>query len=155
MNSICTRENVKKLPATRLTEILVAEGLIREKEDAVKYAKAPTEKGNQLGVKVIEKVSEKGNAYTLLQYPIEIQKMLVEHFVGEEKQEVEIVKESVWMTEKREEHAGAYMPWNEEEDKKLTNEFASGQFSTRDLSEIHGRTTGAIRARLKKLNLIE
>lgn len=159
MNRICVRENVKKLPATRLTEILVEEGLIKEKEDAGKYAKAPTEKGCQFGVKVIEKVSEKGNAYTLLQYPREIQKMLVERFVSEEKQDeevlTEIVTESAWLAEKREEHAGAYMPWTDEEDKKLTNEFTSGQFSTRDLSEIHGRTIGAIRARLKKLKLTE
>lgn len=158
MNRICVRENVKRLPATRLTEILVAEGLIKEKEDAGKYAKAPTDKGIQLGVKVIDKVSEKGNAYTVLQYPIEIQKMLVERFISEEKQEeVEIgmVKESSWLAKKREEHAGAYMPWTDEEDKRLTNEFKSGQFSTGDLSEIHGRTTGAIRARLKKLKLIE
>lgn len=158
MNRICVRENVKRLPATRLTEILVAEGLIKEKEDAGKYAKAPTDKGIQLGVKVIDKVSEKGNAYTVLQYPIGIQKMLVERFISEEKQEevkVGIVTESSWLAEKREEHAGAYMSWTDEEDKRLTNEFKSGQFSTRDLSEIHGRTTGAIRARLKKLKLIE
>lgn len=158
MNRICVRENVKRLPATRLTEILVAEGLIKEKEDAGKYAKAPTDKGIQLGVKVIDKVSEKGNAYTVLQYPIGIQKMLVERFISEEKQEevkIGIVTESSWLAEKREEHAGAYMSWTDEEDKRLTNEFKSGQFSTRDLSEIHGRTTGAIRARLKKLKLIE
>ena len=158
MNRICERENVKRLPATRLTEILVAEGLIKEKEDAGKYAKAPTDKGIQLGVKVIDKVSEKGNAYTVLQYPIGIQKMLVERFISEEKQEevkIGIVTESSWLAEKREEHAGAYMSWTDEEDKRLTNEFKSGQFSTRDLSEIHGRTTGAIRARLKKLKLIE
>lgn len=158
MNRICVRENVKRLPATRLTEILVAEGLIKEKEDAGKYAKAPTDKGIQLGVKVIDKVSEKGNAYTVLQYPIGIQKMLVERFISEEKQEevkIGIVTESSWLAKKREEHAGAYMSWTDEEDKRLTNEFKSGQFSTRDLSEIHGRTTGAIRARLKKLKLIE
>ena len=158
MNRICVRENVKRLPATRLTEILVAEGLIKEKEDAGKYEKAPTDKGIQLGVKVIDKVSEKGNAYTVLQYPIGIQKMLVERFISEEKQEevkIGIVTESSWLAEKREEHAGAYMSWTDEEDKRLTNEFKSGQFSTRDLSEIHGRTTGAIRARLKKLKLIE
>lgn len=57
--------------------------------------------------------------------------------------------------EKREKNLGAYMPWSEEEDRKLTMEFNSGRFSTRDLSEIHGRTTGAIRARLKKLKLVE
>ena len=158
MNRICVRENVKKLPATRLTEILVLEGLIKEKEDAGKYAKAPTEKGSQLGVKVIDKVSEKGNAYTVLQYPIGIQKMLVECFISEEKQdevETEIVAKSAWLAKRREEHAGAYMPWTDEEDRRLINEFKSGQFSTKDLSEIHGRTSGAIRARLKRLKLIE
>lgn len=59
------------------------------------------------------------------------------------------------MQEKRAKHAGAYMPWTEEEDSKLTNEFESGQYSTRELSEMHERTSGAIRARLKKLKLIE
>ena len=47
------------------------------------------------------------------------------------------------------------MPWTEEEDRKLVNEFKSERFSIRDLSRIHGRTTGAIRARLKKLGLID
>ena len=85
------------------------------------------------------------------------QQMLVEHFVSEEmteELEVEEKTESAWLAEKREKHAGAYMPWTEEEDTKLTNEFKSGQFSIRDLSEMHGRTTGAIRARLKKINLM-
>ena len=65
------------------------------------------------------------------------------------------IAESNGFAEVRKKHAGAYMPWTEDEDRKLTNEFQSGQFSTRDLSELHGRTTGAIRARLKKLQLIE
>ena len=87
--------------------------------------------------------------------------MLVAHFIGEiveEEEDDEVVSqpsESAWLAGKREQHAGAYMPWTEEEDKKLTNEFNSGQFSTKNLLEIHGRTTGAIRARLKKLKLIE
>lgn len=65
------------------------------------------------------------------------------------------VSESSWLAKKREQHAGAYMPWTEDEDHRLTNEFNSGRFSMRDLSEIHSRTTGAIRARLKKLKLID
>ena len=158
MNRVCVRENVKKIPATKLTEILVLKGLIKEKEDAEKYVKVPTEKGSQLGVKVIDKISEKGNAYTVLQYPIRIQKMLVEYFICEEKPdevETEIVEKNAWLAKIREEHAGAYMPWTDEEDRRLINEFKSGQFSTKDLSEIHGRTSGAIIARLKRLNLIE
>lgn len=124
-----------------------------------RFDKLPTEKGIKLGIKVIDKVSEKGYAYTLLMYPQIIQQMLVEKFVrktiAEEELEVDEKAESDWLAEKREKHAGAYMPWTEEENKKLTNEFKSGQFSIRDLSEIHGRTTGAIRERLKKLKLIE
>ncbi len=159
MNRICVRDNVKKLPATRLTECLVSEGLIVEKEQEGRFAKAPTEKGLAQGIKIVDKVSEKGNPYTLLVYPVNVQNILIEHFIREDikDEDVEIVSEaseSSWLAKKREQHAGAYMPWTEEEDKKLTNEFISGQFSTRDLSEIHGRTVGAIRARLKKLKLI-
>lgn len=63
--------------------------------------------------------------------------------------------ESSWLAEKRKQHSGAYMPWTDEEDKRLTDEFNSNQFCTKDLSDIHGRTMGAIRARLKKLKLID
>ena len=158
MNRICSRDNVKKLPATRLMEYLIAEELIVEKEQDSRFAKAPTEKGSELGIKVIDKVSKKGCAYTLLMYPANVQRMLVEHFIDEEmieeNSEVEEKPQSSWLAEKREKHAGTYMPWTDEEDRKLVNELKSGQFSTRDLSEIHGRTTGAIRARLKKLKLI-
>ena len=64
-------------------------------------------------------------------------------------------KDSSWLAEKRKQHAGAYMPWTKEEDRKLVNEFKSERFSIRDLSLIHERTPGAIRARLKKLGLID
>ena len=159
MNRICVRDNIKKVPATRLMEILLEAEVIEEKEVGGRFDKLPTEKGIKLGIKVVEKVSEKGYAYTVLMYPQIIQQMLIEKFVremiAEEELEVEEKTESDWFAEVREKHAGAYMPWTEEEDRKLTNEYESGQFSTRDLSEIHGRTTGAIRARLKKLKLIE
>lgn len=158
MNRICQRDNVKKLPATRLTELLVSEGFIAEKVQEGRIAKAPTEKGIEQGIKTIDKVSGKGNPYTLLVYPPNVQRMLVEYFVTEDiddEEDHEIVVESAWLVERGAQHPGAYMPWTEDEDHRLTNEFKSGQFSTRDLSEIHGRTTGAIRARLKKLKLID
>lgn len=158
MNRICVRESVKKLPAVRLTEILVREGLISEKEDAGKYAKVPTEMGSQLGVKVINKVSEKGYAYAVLEYSKDIQKLLIEHFIIERNSQEEhndVVTESSWLAQKRNKYAGAYMPWNDEEDKRLTSEFVSGKYSKRELSNLHGRSTGAIIARLKKLKLIE
>ena len=42
------------------------------------------EKGEKLGIKEVERVSQKGNPYTILVYPPNIQRMLVEHFVRED-----------------------------------------------------------------------
>jgi len=131
--------------------------LLIEKESEDRYKKMPTAKGDEFGIKIVDKVSEKGNAYSILMYPVKVQRMLVEHFIDEsieEESNLDDKIESSWLAKKREKNAGAYMPWTEEEDKKLVNEFNSEQFSIRDLSEIHGRTTGAIRARIKKLGLI-
>ena len=50
MNRVCRRDNIKKVTATKLTEILLAKRLIEEKEEAGRYTKVPTEKGLQLGV---------------------------------------------------------------------------------------------------------
>ena len=145
MNRICERENVKKLPATRLTEILLSEGLIQEEEQEGRIAKFPTEKGLAMGIKAENRLSEKGNPYTVLKYSEKIQRMLVEHYIVKDNAE----------QKGRTELAAAYLPWTDEENKKLTVEFKSGQYSIKELSEIHGRTGGAIKARLKKLGLME
>lgn len=83
LNRICERENVKKLPATRLTEILVAEGIISSETESDGFSKIPTEKGKVLGVIVEDRVSQKGNEYHVLKYSPEIQKILIEHYVCE------------------------------------------------------------------------
>lgn len=85
INRICERDNIKKLPATRLAEVLVAEGFITEKEQNGYSVKSPTEKGIEQGIKTVDKVSQKGTHYTLLTYPSSVQRMLVEHYIGEEK----------------------------------------------------------------------
>ena len=46
----------------------------------------------------------------------------------------------------------AYQPWTKEEDKQLIREHQEGK-TTKEMSVIHKRTTGAIRSRLKKLEL--
>jgi ATP-dependent DNA helicase RecQ len=82
MNRICERENVKKLTATRLTEILLEEGIISgdfESDDT--YSKIPTEKGKNLGVIVEDRISQKGNEYHVLKYSPDIQSILVQHYV--------------------------------------------------------------------------
>ena len=50
-------------------------------------------------------------------------------------------------------HTEAYQPWTKEEDQQLIREYESGK-TTKELSEIHKRTGGAVRSRLKKLKLI-
>ena len=49
---------------------------------------------------------------------------------------------------------GAGRSWNDEEDEQLKQEFDSG-IKVSDIAKEHGRTSGAIRARLKKHSLIE
>jgi len=52
----------------------------------------------------------------------------------------------------RKSHKQAYEPWTAESDKKLVRLFRQGK-TVSELSEIFGRTKGAIRARIKKLLL--
>ncbi len=52
----------------------------------------------------------------------------------------------------RESHKKAYLPWTEEEDKKLEILFCEGK-KVKELTEIFGRNNGAINSRIKKLEL--
>ncbi len=49
-------------------------------------------------------------------------------------------------------HSQAYEPWSKEADAKLTALFRQGK-TVKELSEIFGRTKGAIRSRIKRLML--
>lgn len=54
----------------------------------------------------------------------------------------------------RMDHPNAYMPWTQEDDDKLEQLFCEGK-TTKELSEIFQRKQGAIRSRVKKLELEE
>jgi DNA-binding transcriptional regulator WhiA len=51
-------------------------------------------------------------------------------------------------------HKNAYSKWNDKADNQLCFLFHQG-ISIEQLSELFGRTKGAIRSRLKKLNVIQ
>ena len=55
---------------------------------------------------------------------------------------------------KAEGYSGAYAPWTEEEINRLKEEYASGM-TVKQISDIHGRTKGAIQSRLKKEGLMK
>jgi (p)ppGpp synthase/HD superfamily hydrolase len=54
----------------------------------------------------------------------------------------------------RVEHPNAYMPWTKEDDDRLERLFCEGK-TTKELSQIFQRKEGAIRSRIKKLELEE
>ena len=55
---------------------------------------------------------------------------------------------------KAEGYSGAYDPWIEDEINRLKEEYASGM-TVKQMSDIHGRSKGAIRSRLKKEGVIQ
>ena len=60
-----------------------------------------------------------------------------------------------YVAQKRAEgYNSAYEKWNESEIDQLKAEYAKG-LSIKEIAEIHGRTEGAIRSRLKKEGLID
>ena len=84
MNRICSVENVKKLTATKIWDFLCAEGLTVEEHVGGKYfVKIPTDKGLEMGIRTEERISKAGNKYVVLRYPKNVQKMIIEYFVGD------------------------------------------------------------------------
>lgn len=67
----------------------------------------------------------------------------------------QLLKELTYSVEAcRVEHPNAYKPWTQEDDNKLEKLFCEGK-TTKELSEIFQRKPGAIRSRVKKLELEE
>lgn len=80
LNRITTAENAKKITGTRISEFLLSEGWIEETEANGRNVKTQTAKGLQVGIVTIHRVSKIGYPYTLLKYPPDIQKLIVEHY---------------------------------------------------------------------------
>ncbi len=81
LNRISTVENIKKVTGVAIWEFLVSVGYIEEKMIDGKMTKIYTDLGKEKGIVQIDKVSTKGYAYSLLMYPEEVQKEIVEHFI--------------------------------------------------------------------------
>ncbi|SFU42085.1 Protein of unknown function [Pustulibacterium marinum] len=63
-------------------------------------------------------------------------------------------EKSYSVDEKRKTHPNAYRPWTHEDDNRLELLYCEGK-STIELSQLFGRNKGAIRSRIKKLELKE
>ena len=83
LNRICTVDGVKKATITKIWDFLVSEELTTLESAEGQFNKVATEKGRALGIQMVDKVSKAGISYSLLMYPREVQKRIVEYFVRE------------------------------------------------------------------------
>jgi len=146
LNRISTAENVKKAAATVIWDYLVSEGLVTEEEQDGRFVKFQTQQGRDRGIKAVDKVSQRGTAYQILIYPEDVQKMIVEYFIGSRGLSSDDAANIGGQ-------ANARTAWTKEEDDRLASEFRSGM-KMAEIAKKHGRTNGAIRARLQKYGLI-
>ncbi|MCI9141094.1 MAG: DNA helicase RecQ [Lachnospiraceae bacterium] len=167
LNRICTVTGVKKATLGQIWEYLVSQGLTCEDGTGGVFVKKPTTQGLEYGILLEEKVSSSGVPYKLMKYPPKVQKMIVEHLVGPRAEE-ESGDSSVESAEKEEAKVfdraeynrsknrpdGAGAAWSEEEDARLDQEYESGM-KIPEIARRHSRTSGGIRARLKRHGLIE
>ncbi len=129
LNHICTVKNAKKVTNAVIWEFLVSEGYTREVNKSGVFIKTQTAKGLEAGIKTIEKISPGGKTYTLLLYPDNIQKLIVEHFVQIKEFILEVednIEDVVYSStpnhiHNRPERAGS--AWTDEEDVRVKSEF--------------------------------
>ncbi len=165
LNRITTAGNVKHIFGTDIYKWLTSVGYVEERQVDGRFIQAPTEIGLEKGITTIEQTSKIGTVYTVLGYPAGVQKEIVEHFIdlgeqmpSEEKEKIETKDKTIFnraeynRSKKRLDGAGA--SWSEEEDRQLDEEYKSGM-KISEIAQIHDRTSGGIRARLKRHGLID
>ena len=165
LNRITSGNNVKHIFGTDIYRFLTEKGYVEERNINGRSVQVPTEIGQTKGIIAVEQTSKIGTVYTVLKYPHAVQKEIVEHYIE--------IRDQVATTEDEEEDVaenasfdraaynrkmnrpdGAGASWSEEEDKQLDEEF-NGGMKIYEITKIHDRTNGAIRARLRKHGLIE
>ena len=74
--------------------------------------------------------------------------------IAEVAEKIRTDEKSYSLDEKRKTHRNAYQPWTDEDDNRLELLYCEGK-SVTELTELFGRNSGAIRSRIKKLELKE
>ncbi len=164
LNRITSGNNVKHIFGTDIYRFLTEKGYVEERNIEGRSVQVPTETGQTKGIAVAEQTSKIGTVYTVLKYPPEVQKEIVEHYIEiRDQAAMEDVEENAAentsfnraaYNRKMNRPDGAGASWSEAEDKQLDEEFNSGM-KISDMAKSHDRTNGAIRARLRKHGLID
>ena len=82
LKRISSAENIKQIHGTDIFRFLTDLGYVNEVLMDGRLVRQATETGVSKGIISVERISEKGNAYEVLMYPAEVQKEIVEHYVG-------------------------------------------------------------------------
>ena len=146
LNAVSTAGNIKKATTTVIWDYLMTEGLMAEEEQEGIFLKSRTEQGGEQGIKAIDKVSQRGTPYQVFMYPEAVQKMIVDYFIGERG----VSGDEAAALGKQ---ANARSAWTQDEDARLVSEFKAGMKMSQ-IAVKHGRTNGAIKARLQKHGLV-
>ncbi|MBP3900223.1 MAG: hypothetical protein J6D53_02010, partial [Blautia sp.] len=80
LNRITTAENVKHIFGTDIFRVLTQMGYVEEKSVNGRTYQTQTALGLSKGITSVEKEAKSGTVYTILMYPPEIQKEIVEYY---------------------------------------------------------------------------
>lgn len=81
LNRITSGDNVKHIFGTDIYKLLTEKGYVEQQNIEGRFIQVPTETGQEKGIVVSEKTSEKGTVYTVLNYPPAVQKEIVEYYI--------------------------------------------------------------------------
>ena len=99
LNRIRCEKKVKRITGVQIWDYLRQEKLVEEKQINGRYEKVPTLRGIEMGIISTERVSKAGNAYTVLMYPSNVQRFIVEHYVIGEKNDNLVDKDNEAVTD--------------------------------------------------------
>ena len=140
INSLIDTDSMSKLSYRAIRDWLISVGLLEESTDNNgKAIKRPTPQGEALGILLESRLGTNGT-YFVVVYTLDAQQFILDNLDA-----------VIDMEGSRRENQG--QPWREEEDRYLTDLYRRDAPIKEIAAELK-RSSGAIRARLKKLNLL-
>lgn len=165
LNELRDSTTTKVVRSRDINEFVYSSGYVSEEFVDGIWRKVISETGLDLGIHYVKHVSSLGNEYYTIAMSDNAQKLIVQNFVADvpvDNEEEEVLVEDTSKdsfdraeyNKSKNRPEGAGRSWTEEEEKQLREEFESGM-KIGDLAIVHSRTRGGIRARLKRMGLID
>ena len=151
VNKLVDRKHYKSAASITLTNWLVKKGLILKHripivQEVVRYSASTT--GEEIGIICDDQIDKKsGEVLPSYLLSKEAQKYIIDNLTNI------YSKDSKNENEEENDNVGAR--WTIEEEEQLKDEYVNRHLKVSEIAKIHNRKTGGIRARLKRLGLIE